>query len=393
VGQRLLSRRAGLLAAAAVAIGAPYLITSRFVYTDVLLLILLLLNLLAFWRLTRASGSIGAALAFGLSLAFLFNTKYSAYLYAAALLVALLLDHRPCLRSRHVWIGGLVGALGLVPVVAWNAHHQWASYRWQLSHATTAIAGGTSLFANAHHAVVYLTAPLLALGLLGLGRVRNASERLLTLVALFLLLPVGLSPANSPRNLTTGLVPLLLLAGTRLPTDLKGRSQRAMAAILALVLLGSAAYGLGTVADLSRPSPLPSSSVVPAILREAAGWPDLGEALAEGLEPVFTLDYSLAAQVSYYTGRPATTAWGQYRIWGIPDLKKATIVALDYLPVEWVTRRLEEGYERVAGPERITVDERGVSKVVNVWRVEGLQWDQQTLLDRLDFLTLLEEAR
>jgi 4-amino-4-deoxy-L-arabinose transferase-like glycosyltransferase len=392
VGQQLLSRRAGLVAAAAVAIGAPYLITSRFVYTDVLLLLLMLLNLLAFWRLTRGSAGLGAALAFGVSLAFLLNTKYTAYVYATALLVALLLDHRECLRNRYVWIGSLVGALGLLPVLAWNAHHQWASYRWQLSHATTAVAGANSLFANVHHALVYLTAPLLALGLLGLGHVRTASERLLTLVALFLLLPVGLSPANSPRNLTAGLVPLLLLAGTRLPPDLEGRSQRAMAAILALVLLGSAVYGFGTVADLSKPSPLPGSSVVPAILRDACGWPALGAALAKENQPIFALDYSLAAQIRYYAERPATTAWGQYRIWGIPKLEDATIVALDYLPGDWVTDRLAEAFETVTGPERITFSEHGVTKTVGVWHATGLQWDQQRFLQHFDFLRMLEDA-
>jgi hypothetical protein len=282
----------------------------------------------------------------------------------------------------------------LLPVLGWNAHHQWASFRWQLWHATAAIGigDGASLLATAHHTLVYLTAPLLVLGLLGLGRVRTPSERLLTLVAIFLLVPVELSPANSPRNLTTGLVPLLLLAGTRLPHDPKGRSQKAMAGFLVLVLLASALYGIGTSADLAKPSILPSSSVVPAILHEAAGWPALGATLSEGVEPIFALDYSLAAQIRYYTGRPASTAWGQYRIWGIPDLENATIVALDYLPVDWVTRRLKEAYETVPDPQRLTFCEREVTKVVNVWHVEGLQWDQQRFLGYFDFLEMLEDA-
>jgi 4-amino-4-deoxy-L-arabinose transferase-like glycosyltransferase len=392
VGQRLVSTRAGLCAAAAVGVGAPYLITSRFVYTDVLLLFLMLVNLLVFWQLAQKGARLGSGLAFGVSLALLFNTKYSAYVYVAALLVAVLLDHRPLLRTRRLCVGSLVGALGLLPVLLWNNLRNWASFRWQLSHVTTAITGKTSLLGNAHHAWIYLTAPLVLLGILGLGRARTAAERLLTLVALFQLAPVALSPAGSPRNLSTGLVPLLILAGTRLPPDLNGLSHRLLAGFVGLSLLGASIYGVGTVADFAAPSALPSSSVVPAILRDAAGWPALGAALAEGAEPIFALDYSLAAQIRYYARRPATTAWGQYHIWGIPDLDDATIVALDYLPADWVTTRLTEAFESVAGPECLTLTERGVSKVVNVWHVEGLRWDQQRFLRRFDFLTMLEEA-
>jgi 4-amino-4-deoxy-L-arabinose transferase-like glycosyltransferase len=392
VGQRLLSRRAGLFASAAVAVSAPYVITSRFVYTDVLLLLLMLANLLAFWRLVQESAGVGAALTFGVTMALLFNTKYSAYLYAAALVGVVLLDHRHQLRSRRLWIGAGIGALGLLPVLIWNSMHEWASFRWQLSHLTTAVGGATSPLASAHHAWVYLTPPLVLLGLMGLGRVRTAKERLLTLVALFLLLPVALSAANSPRNLTAGLLPLLILAGPRRRLDLTAWAHRAAAILSALGLLCSAIYGIGTVANLAAPCALPSSSVVPAILQDAAGWPALGLALSEGGEPVFALDYSIAAQIRYYAGRPTVTAWGQYRIWGIPDLESATIVALDYLPVDWVTRRLGEAYDTVAGPQRLSFAQHGVTKVLNVWHVQGLRWDQQRFLRRFDFLTMLEET-
>jgi 4-amino-4-deoxy-L-arabinose transferase-like glycosyltransferase len=392
VGRRLLSRRAGWFGAAAVAVGAPYLVTARFVYTDALHLALLLLNLLAFWRLTRPDAGPDAGLAFGASLALLFNTKYSAYFYAVALLLVVLIDYRHLLRTRRLWIGGIVAALGLLPVLAWNAAHDWASFRWQLSHATLTLSERPSLLGSAHHAWVYLTGPLVLVGLLGLGRWRTPAERLLVLVALCLLAPVALSPASSPRNLSTGLVPLLLLAGTRLPTRLGSWHRRGLAGLLALGLLGAALFGVGTVANLVGPSPLPHSSIVPAILRDAAGWSDLGAALAERPGPFFALDYSIAAQLRYYAGRPATTAWGQYRIWGLPDLERATIVALDYLPADWVTRRLSRAYDDVTGPERLAFTERGATKVVYLWRAEGLRWDQSTFLQRFDFLTLVEEA-
>jgi 4-amino-4-deoxy-L-arabinose transferase-like glycosyltransferase len=395
IGERMLSRRAGLLAAAAVAAGAPYLLTARFVYTDALHLALLLANLACFWRLVseRPRPGVATALGFGASLALLFNTKYSAYLYALALVAAVLLDHRHLLRDGRFWLSGLLGALGLLPVVAWNAAHDWASFRWQLSHAGLRLAGETSLLGNAHHAVAYLTWPLVLLALAGLGCVRRPAERLLSLVALVMLVPVALSPANSPRNLSTGLVALLLLAGTRWPTGLRRRGGRWADALLLVTLGAVLVYGLGTVADLSGPSPLPGSSAAADIRRDAAGWRALGPALAAYPDPVFALDYSIASQIWYYRGGPAYTAWGQYRIWGIPDLHDATVVGLDYLPEAAVTAQLSDAYAHVTGPARLWIEAPGAVKEVRVWQAEGLQVDQEAFLAQFDFLTLVEAAR
>jgi hypothetical protein len=394
VGRRMVSRRAGLFAAALVAVGAPYLITSRFVYTDVPFLLLMLLNLAAFWRLAQEQEPRpGTAVAFGVSLALLFNTKYSAYLYAGALAAGMLVDHRRLLARPTFWAGAVIGALGLAPVVAWNAAHDWASFRWQLSHATTNVTGSYSLLGNARHALAYLTGPLVVAALLGVGRVRTPAGRLLSLVALFLLLPVAISPANSPRNLASGLVPLLLLAGAHLPTSLSDRRRQALAAALGCVVLTTAIYGVGTVVDLSHPSPWPSSSVVTAIRKDAAGWRDLGPVLANLPNPIFTLDYSVAAQVRYYAGRPAYTAWGQYHLWGIPNLEDVVILSQEYLPPDLVSSRLREAFEVVEGPEILRATERGATKEMRIWQVQGLVWDQETFLQRFDFLTLLEATQ
>ena len=334
--------------------------------------------------------------AFGVSLALLFNTKYSAYLYACALLVALLLDHRRLLTKRWMWIGGLMGALGLLPVVAWNAVHGWASFRWQLSHlAVNPIeqTQGLSLLGNVRHSLAYLSWPLVTLALVGVGRLRSPAERLLSLVALFSILPLALSPANSPRNLSSGLVPLLLLAGARWPSTLRSRRRQMAAGLLAAGVAATAVYGVGTVATLFGPYPWPHSSVVPSIRRDAAGWRELGPVLAAHPAPVFALDYSIASQIWYYTARPAYTAWGQYRVWGIPAFHDVTIIGLDYLPEAPVSARLREAFEHVEGPQRFLYSERGATKEIRVWQAEGLQWDQATFLQRFDFLTLLEASR
>ncbi|MGD2146016.1 MAG: glycosyltransferase family 39 protein [Anaerolineae bacterium] len=392
VGQRLVSRRAGLWASATIAVAAPYLITSRFVYTDVLFLVLVLISILAFWRLATGSGGMDAGIALGVALAALFNTKYSAYAFGAALILAVLIDHRHLVRTDSLWVGVLVGCLGLLPVLIWNGVHDWASFRWQFSHATRAIIGVPSLVGNARHAWVYLTPPLCLIASLGLGRVRNPAERLLSLAALFQLVPVALSPANSPRNLTTGMVPLLILAGTRLPPDLSGGHRRLLAGFLLVGLLATGLYGVGTVADLAAPSRLPSSSHVPEILHDAAGWPAIGRRIAEGTGPVFAIDYSVAAKVRYYAARPATTSWGQYRIWGIPDLDQVTVVALDYLPADWVTVQLGEAFETLVGPECLSLAAPSSAKKVHIWQAKGLRLEEEQFLRQFDFLTLLEAA-
>jgi 4-amino-4-deoxy-L-arabinose transferase-like glycosyltransferase len=391
LGGAMLSRRAGLFAALLLAVGGPYLVTSRLVYTDALLLFALLLNLYWFWRLVteQPRPRLGTALAFGLSLAVLFNTKYSAYLYAVALGLAVLLDGRRLLAERRFWLGALIGALGLLPVLVWNAAHDWASLRWQFSHLAFSLNPEPSLLGSVRHSLGYLTWPLVAVALVGLIQVRRPAERLLTLVALLLLLPVALSPANSPRNLTTGLVALLLLAGARWPAALDTRRQRWAAGLLALGAVAVLAYGLGTVLDLTGPVAWPHSSVTREIRRDAAGWRELGPELAAYPAPVFTLDYSIASQIWYYSGRPAYTAWPQYRLWGLPPMDDVTVVGLEYLPTERVTERLRRAFEAVHGPQRLVHPEWGTVKVAYVWLGEGLRLQQEAFLEAFDFVRLL----
>ena len=397
VGLKMLSQRAGLIAAAAVAFGAPYILTARFVYTDALQLFLMLLNLYFFWRLAKEEPdgvlSYWQSVAFGLSLALLFNTKYSAYLYTLALSAAVLINHRWLLSKRRFWLAVLIAAAGLLPVVAWNAAHEWASFRWQLFHVGFSLTGESSLLRNVYHSLSYLSWPLVILALLGLGRVGRPAEQLLSLVALILLVPVVLSPANSPRNLVNGLVALLLLAGDRWPASMDSRRQRWSAALLGAIFAGIAVYGLGTVINLSEPSAWPSSSAVHDIRRDAAGWRELGADLGAYPEPLFALDYSIASQTWYYSGRPAYTAWPQYQMWGIPPLQDVTIVGLDYLPEEWVTARLVQAFERIRGPLELRYEERGAAKQALVWRAEGLRLDDEAFLLQFDFLTLLDAAR
>jgi len=420
VGARMLTRRAGRFAATMVAIGAPYLLIARFVYTDTLFMCLLLCNLWAFWamaaplparpthptsRLTHHVSRIThhvSHLTFGLTLALLLNTKYTAYLYCVALGLAIVLEHRQLLRSKTFWLNVVIGALGLLPVLGWNLAHDWASIRWQLTHLVTASPGSSASalpmqwLGNARHAFGYITWPVMILSAIGLLRVRRPAARLLALAAAIMLAPVLLSPANSPRNLIAGLALLLLLAGHR---KFSVQSVEAIfKAGLAVLLLATFAYGVGTVAALNgapgRPhSALWNSSIVHEIRRDGIDGRALAAALSPYPAPFFTVDYDLAGRIHYETGRTALSGWGQFAIWGYPDWERGTVLSWDYVPAACITARLHAVFERVDGPETLHIDASAGPRTLLLWEVAGARLSPLERARALDFLTLWEVCR
>jgi 4-amino-4-deoxy-L-arabinose transferase-like glycosyltransferase len=403
LGLQLYSRRAGLIGAACLAVGAPFLVISRFVYTDALQIFLLLLNLVLLAPLVVEKGPsrpqrgshFGESWRFwaiGLSMAALLNTKYNAYLYAVALLALLLVRRRGLFSDRRTWLAVGMAACGLLPVLIWNAGHDWASFRWQIQHFGTGTLFRSSVWAKVLHAVVYLTPPLALLGMLGVTRVRTLERQMLLVPALALTVPILVGPADSPRNLLTGSALLFLLAGDALDRWIAARPYIAWGGVGVLMLVSSV-FGLGTVVETWRPTPLPSSSVAPAARIEGAGWRAVGPELVTGAQ-VFALDYSIASQAAFYSGRPVHTAWGQYQVWGIPPIcgpgapeGEIRILALGYLDPQFVTQRLAETFGHVQGPVAL---EMGEGKVLYAWTAYDCRVDQQTFLDRFDFMALLE---
>ena len=408
VGRRLVAPRAGVLAGSLVATGAPFLITARFVYTDTLFLFLMLLNLYSFLALPTVLRATPASvktqrqerhtfykyLFFGLTLALLLNTKYTAYLYAAALGSWLLWERRALLRDPRLWLAASIAAAGLLPVLGWNAAHDWASFRWQFSHAVSSSPGATAAtgllwrwLSNARHALSYHTWPLTALALAGALALfrhhRSAPSRLSLWLALLVGLPPFLSPAGSPRNLTGGLLFLLLGAGA---WAAETRRRCALRLGGALLLGLTALYGVGT---LAATDPFHSSAIgevqretadVATIIAMAAAQPHAG---------LFALDYSLAGQLWYYTGSPVATGWSQYRLWESPPLDPVTVVSLGYLPAAQVEAQLRAAYTLVEGPYHT----ESAKRAWVWWRAEGLRKDARDIPAHLDFLTLWEASR
>ena len=407
VGRQMSAQSAGLLAGVTVAVGAPFLITARFVYTDALFVFLMLLNLTSFLALVGMEPGTGAAekklaarVGFGVTLALLLNTKYTAYLYAAGLAGWLLWERRRLLRERWFWQAVIIAAAGLLPVFVWNAAHDWVSFRWQLAHAVSVSPGasvqpylGWQWAANVGHAVTYHTWPLAiaaVVGAVGLIRQRSApAARLVGWLAVMLGLPMLLSPASSPRNLTAGL--LFLLLGAGIWGNALHQRGRQLVMLATTLLLGlTAAYGAGTVSALSCGTGPFHSSVTSEIRRDVAGLQDLIAVAAYHPQgAIVAVDYSLAGQLWYYTGRRVATGWGQYQLWELPALDDVTVLSLDYLPAPLIDAQLRRAFMVVEGPQHVFSAERAFTW----WRARGLRWERAELLARLDFLDLWEASR
>ena len=395
LGEKLSSRTVGLASAMALALGAPYLVTSRFVYTDTLHLVLMLANLclLAPVLLSSSEGiPRWRFLALGLSIALLFNTKYSAYIYGLSVAIIVFIRRPNLMRERWAWFAVGVALLGLAPTLVWNALHGWSSFRWQIVHMRAGTFLRGTLMSNLAHAVDYFSPPLVLLAALSLFALRSPRERWLLLIGLSLVVPVVLSPANSPRSAASGVAILLLLGAQTLLQRFRAASPKVTVPMLGLWLCAIGLYGANTVRATLRPIASPHSGVADTIRNEIAGWRvESLAAIAPG-NVVFALDYSLAGHLRYYANVDAYTSWGQYRIWGIPDLDPVVVASLPYVDEALVEARLSEAYDTVEAPTTLTLREKAGTKTLRLWRASGRRLDKPAIVDSLDFADLMRET-
>ncbi|MBN1581147.1 MAG: glycosyltransferase family 39 protein [Anaerolineae bacterium] len=394
LGIRCCSQPAALIASALVAVGAPYLITSRFVYTDALQLFLLLLNLyllLPFWdNDTPSAISTWRFWAVGLSMALLFNTKYNAYLYAGTVLALMFCKRRDLFRDRRAWWAMVLALVGALPVLIWNATHAWVSFRWQFTHFSHGVINQQSFLGNLRHTLFYLTPPIALAALPGLFQWHGTQRRLILLPALVLVVPILLSPASSPRNLTAGWVLLIVLAADWVSRMICKHGRQWLWIVMAAYLVVSTVYALGTVKETLGSTQLPHSSVATIMRLDGLGWPATAALGLATDTPLFAIDYGVASQLWYYLQRPVYTSWGQYRLWGIPDLNEAQIVSLSFVDPDQISLRLNQVFQTVDGPEQVYLKGDDESKRLWIWHASGRQVEMDTLLDQLDFIDLVQ---
>jgi 4-amino-4-deoxy-L-arabinose transferase-like glycosyltransferase len=142
--QTLRSSRAAL-AAVAITFTMPILAVGAFLMTiDAPLALLYVWTLVLVERGLRGRAAWPWVLA-GVLIAAGILAKYTMLLVFAAAGLALLLDpdRRRVLRRPAPYVGATLGMLGLVPIVVWNARHDWASFRHVAGQA--GLAGGTAL--------------------------------------------------------------------------------------------------------------------------------------------------------------------------------------------------------------------------------------------------------
>jgi 4-amino-4-deoxy-L-arabinose transferase-like glycosyltransferase len=400
--RHLASPFAATLAAAIVALTPPLIVVSRWVYTDTLLLLLLMTHLLVLAPLltkdpdtsSHVQGSVLYVI-LALLTALLMNTKYTVALYLGGVAVVALADPR-LRRDGRLWLALGLGCLGAAPVLVWNAAHEWLSFRWQFAHLVHGAGHAASRLGAIAHLIRYLTPPVCLLAAIGVAawfgrRHRRRGMRPLVFLGLLLTAPAILSPANSPRNTVAG-VTLLLLASTAIIDRWRSSTPKTATVSSGVFGILLAVYALGTVWAGLTPTSLPRSVIADALRREILGWRGvcLDPAPPTTEEMLLTIDYDLAGKLRYYGGYAAHTPWPQYRLWGIPDLPDAQIVASEYVNPAVITERLERSFRLVEGPTALISTDSGPRLVR--WRTQGRTVDLDTLLERLDYRSLITEV-
>jgi 4-amino-4-deoxy-L-arabinose transferase-like glycosyltransferase len=424
MGRRYVSTAGGLIVAAVVAFSPIYIITGRVAYPDTLQMALMLVNLLSLAPLLEGRGTLSRWALFGFTLALLLNTKLSSGFYAIALGIYLLGWRRDLLRQPGLWLAVGLAALGLVPVIGWNAVHDWAMVRWAIFHGQGFGMPQAGLPTSLVHAWRYLTPPAsLLAGLAGMiavlalvfrkgrpapratGRIQaQRPAGLLALIAACLLLPILLSAANSPRNLGIGLLALWPLAGAAVATVdepgasaeggwPKNRWARTLFLLAIALCLPLALYGVGTTAALLSVTRLPANTAAPSMRSDGAGWPEFAAGVTLPADEVpFAVDYSIAGQIAHYGGRATYSAHPQFRTWGFPRLDDLAVISQDFIRPESVTRRLLVDFSSVAGPYLWRYETPGVGKTVYIWHARGRRVPETQLLNDLDFLRLAQDV-
>lgn len=257
--------------------------------------------------------------------------KYTGFLLAPQILLALVLDSRGrrLLATAWPYAGVALAAALFSPVVAWNAGHGWASFAFQFAkrgaemHLEPVLTGRfLGLQALVVSPVLFLV--LVAAGAVAALRWRDPAMRLCALFSVpLLVLLLAVSPFHWVKmNWAVPAYPSALLAATALYAQEPWRWRRLLYPTVAVAALGTIYLQL-----------MPLVPAVPFPARDAttAGWKELAarvraEQERDGDLPVIGCFYRTASTLAYYLpGQPETfssNAFGEpglaYDYWGNP---------------------------------------------------------------------------
>ena len=264
-----------------------------------------------------------------------FLSKYTLVLVPAGVALTAAL-HKPLRRlyaSPGPWLAVLLAAIVIAPLLAWNAGHDWLSFRFQLAHGLGAPRGGSALDREVSFLAgqVALASPiLLAMLAWATGKtLRDSSRPRAVLLAGVVVLAFGFFAWSASRKPVEANWPALaypaaivLLAAA--PLERRGRrwlvvGQALGAALILIVLLLVA-------------TPLVTFEHEPEATAQAYGWKEVAAAMAGGAKEAERVEggqlffaanrYQDAAALAFYLpGQPEVFALNigsrpnQYDLW------------------------------------------------------------------------------
>ena len=301
---------------------------------DTLLMFFTILLMGQTLRLMRSDGLShgGAWLAWGCLLGLAGLSKYTAILMALASGLCLLSAHGwRVLRSPWAWLAVLLALIMVLPVLVWNAQHDWVSFRYQGQHGA---GSGWHVAEVARFALVQMLAfgPLLLWGLS--GHSKHGALRLFFALPWLVLAYMAGGGSSLPHWTAPAWVALAPFAGVALARYRYGhgdrRRQRVRARVLAVLVF---LQGLGCAAllwfMLSAGAPLfprtwDNTAVGANPFAELYGWDQAGArasslAQAQGLSSVSVQNWTLGSRLGWYV-RPLPVhvldaGLSQFSIW------------------------------------------------------------------------------
>ncbi len=299
-------------------------------------------------------------------------SKYTAVVPCSVLLLALAMTRAP--NGWRAVMAGAIAAIILSPVLVWNYHHDWVSFRFQLAHGLGREGRNAWVSVGEYLGGLLAAAtPILAVMMIGRGALslrRDDFPR--RLVALSSMATLGFFLVSSVRHKvevnwpSSAWVPLLVLLIASCDLERAGRYRRWIYAGICVSGIMSFALMLPPAIHARVARDLPTT--------RTGGWSILAtrlSALAAG-RPVVCTRYQDAAIFSFYMPRqPAIPVLrrnverpSQYDLWPMPSSGDAIFLVSDGL--------LEEGPSaRVSGALRCTLEvTRPGEEVVDV---DGLQ--------------------
>lgn len=303
--------------------------------------------------------------------------KYSAALFAPLLLVFVLGWKRAWLKDPALWGAGLVALLMQVPVLIWNAQHDWvgiAHVLWQTD------GGGDNRHGGVKSLLEFLGSQALVLGPVVFGLVLAAWAQMgrktqavrvvwmfsLPIFAFFVLMTLhGKVQANWPvLGAVGGLIYVAVWVAQRRQTWVVWLAVGGVAlnVFLSAVMLDTAAFrawGLFPVAAKNDPT------------KDLRGWPEMGNLLGVLLyrveKPiVLSSRYQTLAPLVFHTrGNPEWAYMNaeerrlnEYDLWAQPELRDRVVIYVNEQGV--VPPKVVERFTQCVPWHTLAVEERGV---------------------------------